>query len=234
MTPYQARLGVDVFTGAVIASVALALAGLTWRLAGEPGIGPAVAPVAPGAAATSDIGPLLALSPFGAPMATVAAAAGDGSLRLKGIFLAQPMEASVVLLATSDGKVASYTIGAPVGGGVIETIEAEQITLRTPSGLQVIGFNPPPAMAGAAPSADPGAVAAAAIGAAAAVAGMSTNVGTIGAVTPAGPPVNPAGPQPVTGAAAVRALIPRSAQGQVPPPAPSPSTSASGVANPRP
>lgn len=226
MTPRQARLGVDVFTGAIIASVAVALATLTWRLSGEPGIGPAAAPVSPGQAAASDIGPLIALAPFGTPIAATGVVANDGAIQLKGIFLASPIEASVVLLATADGQVASYTIGAPVGGGVIETIEAEQITLRTPTGVQVIGFNPQNAMAAAgAPNraADPGAVAAAAIGAAAAVAGLNSGVAPAGALPQASPPTNQVSRRPVSGAEAVRALIPQSAQGRTPPSQPAPS-----------
>lgn len=221
MTPRQARLTVDIFTGAVIASVAFALASLTWRLSGDPGIGPATAPVAPGQTAATDIRPLIALAPFGTPVATTGVVASDGAVLLKGIFLASPIEASVVLLATADGQVASYTLGAPVGGGVIETIEAEQITLRTPTGLQVIGFNPQNATAtagGPNRAADPGAVAAAAIGAAAAVAGLNTGTGPVSVAPPASPPANLERARPVSGAAAVRALIPQAAQGRTPPP----------------
>lgn len=216
------------FTGAVIASVAVALASLTWRFSGEPGIGPAAAPVSSGQVAASDIGPLIALAPFGTPIAATGVAVSDGTIRLKGIFLASPIEASVVLLATADGKVASYTIGAPVGGGVIETIEAEQITLRTPTGVQVVGFNPQNAMAeagGPNRAADPGGVAAAAIDAAAAVAGLTNGGGPAGALPQAIRPTNPESPRPVSGAEAVRALIPQSAQGRTPPTQPTPSAS---------
>lgn len=224
MTPRQARLAIDIFTGAVIASVAVALATLTWRLTGETGIAPAAAPVPSGQAAAIDIRPLIALAPFGTPVVTTGVAASDGTIRLKGIFLANPLEASVVLLATADGQVASYTIGAPVAGGVIETIEAEQITLRTPTGVQVIGFNPQNATTAVGEpnrAADPGAVAAAAIGAAAAVAGLNNGGGSADALPQASPPANQERPRPVSGAEAIRALIPQSAQGRTPQPSPS-------------
>lgn len=227
MTPRQARLAVDIFTGAVIASVAIALATLTWRLTGESGIGPAAAPVGSGEAVATDIRPLIALAPFGTPIATTGVVADNGAIRLKGIFLASPIEASVVLLATADGKVASYTIGAPVGGGVIERIEAEQITLRTPTGMQVVGFNPQNTMTAASRpngAVDPGAVAAAAIGAAAAVAEQNGGSGLAGATPQAARPANQTSPRPISGAEAVRAMIPQSVQGRAPPPQPSPST----------
>lgn len=195
MTPRQARLGADVFTGAVIVSVALALAGLTWRLQGEPGIGPSAAPVAPGRGPAGDIRPLIALAPFGNPVAVADAGTGNGAVILKGIFLAQPVESSVVLIAGADGKVASYGIGSAIGGGVIETVEAEQITLRMPSGVQVIGFNP------------------------VAAAGTATSI--TGSAPAAPGRLNPPAPQPVIGAEAVRALIPNSVQGISPPPPPS-------------
>jgi general secretion pathway protein C len=203
MTPRQAKLGVDVFTGAVIVSVAFALAGLTWRLQGEPGIGPSAAPVVPGRAATSDIGPLIALAPFGVPVAVANADGNSGGVILKGIFLARPADSSIVLIATADGKVSSYGVGSAVGGGVIESIEAEQISLRTPTGLQTIGFNP---VAGPAQPAN----------------GTTAPASGTAQASPS--------PQPVFGVDAVRALIPPSAQGRPAPPPPAPAPLSGGPA----
>lgn len=151
MTPRQARLGVDVFTGAVIVSVGLAMAGLTWRLAGYSGVGPAVAPVLSGSSSSIDIKPVIALAPFGSAV-TTPAQGGDGPIRLRAIFLAVPASASTVLIAGADGKVVSYGLGQSVGGGVIEAIQAEQILLRMPGGARTIGFNPE-GLAAAAPNA---------------------------------------------------------------------------------
>ena len=39
LTPRQARTALDILTGLVVISVAFALAGLTWRLAGHAGTG---------------------------------------------------------------------------------------------------------------------------------------------------------------------------------------------------
>ncbi len=140
MNMRQVRLGIDLFTGLVVASVGVALAGLTWRLTGT-GAPPVAAATAVSSGDPVDIGGLLALAPFG----TVAAAsdtASDGSLHLKGILLAVPASSSSALIAGADGKVASYAIGAALGGGVVEAIEADQVIVRTPHGLQAIGFTP--------------------------------------------------------------------------------------------
>ncbi len=204
MTPRQARLSVDIFTGAVVASVALALANFTWRLTGDPGIGPAAAPVVARGGRAVDIAPLVAMAPFGTAVLVTGSATSEGAVRLKAIFLARPMEASVVLLATADGKVANYGIGSVVGGGVIESIAAEQITLRMPDGLQTIGFNPEsngaPVTGAQAPS------------------GASALQPVFNQTAPAAPP--PA----ANGVDGIRALIPPSTQGLTPsraaPPAP--------------
>ncbi|MEO6092052.1 MAG: signaling protein [Novosphingobium sp.] len=190
MTPRQARLGVDIFTGAVIASVALALASLTWRLAGYSGVAPAVAPALIGGGQQADIRPVLALAPFGSAV-SAATPGSDGAVRLRAIFLAIPVEASTVLLAGAgaDGKVTQYGLGQAVGGGVIEAIQAEQIVLRTPSGPRTIGFGPD----GGTPVAPtPGSVAN--VPAPSAATGVSTA-------------------QPPSGIAEVRALIPAQMQG---------------------
>lgn len=201
MTPARIRLGVDLFAGAVVVSVALALAALTWRIQGYPGIGPAAAPVAPGPGSDTDIRPLIALAPFGTAVASTGEG-GDGSIKLRAIFMAVPAEASVVLVAGAEGKVASYGVGQALGGGVIEAIQADQIVLRVASGQRVIGFNPTVGATGAA------------------AAGSGANPTTAAASFTAVPP------PPPTGAAAIRAMIPPSVQGLPPPAAIAPSATA--------
>ena len=61
MNGRQVRFGIDIFTGLVVASVGVALAGLTWHLAGYSGA-PLVAAAVTGATGEPvDIGGLLAL-----------------------------------------------------------------------------------------------------------------------------------------------------------------------------
>ena len=147
MNMRQVRWGIDLFTGLVVASVGVALAGLTWRLTGT-GAPPVAVATAVSSGDPVDIGGLLALAPFGTIEAT-RDTASDGSLHLKGVLLAVPASASSALIAGADGKVASYAIGAALGGGVIETIAADHVILRTSHGLQSVGFIP----AASAPSA---------------------------------------------------------------------------------
>ncbi|WP_428332300.1 type II secretion system protein N [Novosphingobium sp.] len=136
----QVRWGVDLFMAAVVVSVALALAGLTWRLAGYTGEMPVAVPVvAHTGGEPADVGGIVALAPFGTAMAA-SQASGSGTIKLKGILLAYPASASTALIAGSDGKVDSYGIGAAINGGVIDAIEADQVIIRMPGGLQTLGF----------------------------------------------------------------------------------------------
>jgi general secretion pathway protein C len=153
MTPRQATLGVDIFTGLVIASVAVSLAGLSWRLMGATGA-PAQSPAPPRmaqAAPDSGIAPILAAAPFGrAAMAGAAPATGLG-IELKGVILAEPRAASSVLIANAGGSARSYRIGdALPGGAVIENIEANNVLLRVNGRAAVLGFQRTPQMAAAA------------------------------------------------------------------------------------
>lgn len=141
MTPKQARLGVDVFTGLVVASVALALASLSWRLMGYASNEPVVSPVAPGLSGSGNIAPLIALSPFGTASG-LATEGGDGALTLRAIFAAFPASESVALIAGPDGQVIPVSIGDATPGGIVEAIEPEKVTLRTSTGLRILGFNP--------------------------------------------------------------------------------------------
>ncbi len=146
MTPRQARIGVDLFTVAMIASVALALATLTWRLQGYAGDDPVAAPVAPGPSIATDIVPVLALSPFGTASGGATQVAG-GALILRAIFAAVDPALSVVLIAGADGQVVAFGVGESTPGGIIETIEPERVMLRTGNGLRVLSFDPEPSAA---------------------------------------------------------------------------------------
>lgn len=202
MTPRTAQRAVDAFTLVVVASVGLALAGLTWRLTGNAGGSPVAVPVARGGGEAADLRPLLALQPFGKVLAA-GEGSGGGAVILRAIMLANPVESSVVLIAGADGKVTAYSMGQAVGDGVIEAIQAEQIVLRTATGQRVISFTAQPAVASAPASAPASAL---------------TPAAGQAAPTAAPPPQ-----APLTGAAAIRALIPESARGTRPvgpPPAP--------------
>ncbi|TAK16418.1 MAG: signaling protein [Rhizorhabdus sp.] len=138
MTPRQASRAADIFTGLVVASVAVALAGLTWRLVGaRPADAPPPAagqPAAPAPAA--DISPALALSPFGRPDAS-SAQPTSLALALRGVVLAYPRSASSALIAPAGGQPISYAVGQVVpGGATIEEIAFDRVLLRVNGRLE--------------------------------------------------------------------------------------------------
>lgn len=142
MKPRDARLAIDIYTGAVVVSVAMALAGLTWRLLGDPGVSPIGAPVVTSAGVGDDIRPIIALAPFGMAVAAPPAGPASSALQLRGVLMTTPPEASVALIETEGGTTGSYSVGTAVGGGVIEAIRADEVTIRTAGGLQILSLSP--------------------------------------------------------------------------------------------
>src|SRR3569833_801405 len=116
MTPRQARIGVDLFTAAVVASVGVALAGLTWRLLGDAGSRYGATPVAAQPARPVDLGPIIAAAPFGTGGAVSGAPVTDRSLVLRGIVLATPRSASTALIQFGDSPPTAFAIGQAAGG----------------------------------------------------------------------------------------------------------------------
>lgn len=127
MTERQVRLAVDLFTGAVVVSVAAALAGLTWRLTGDPGTSLGAAPVTVPAPEV-DLAPVIASAPFGSPVAQAPTA--SGSLQLRGILFAHPESASTALIAINGGPAKGYRTGEPVGRAVIDLVAIDHVVLR--------------------------------------------------------------------------------------------------------
>ncbi|WP_076071563.1 type II secretion system protein N [Sphingomonas montana] len=155
----RAAIGVDLFTCAVIVSVAVALAGLTWRLSGESGLpAPAVAFVPPAPPPPIDVAAIVAASPFGSS-APLAATAVAGNLTLRAIMFARPASASTALVSAGDAPSTLLHIGDPApGGAIVDSIAVDHVLLRGPAGLQTLGFpkpGAPPAPAGTAPAAQP-------------------------------------------------------------------------------
>lgn len=138
MTPRQAEMGVHLFTGAVVISVAVALAGLTWRLTGDPGTSIMAAP-AVSKKPTVNLVPIVGLAPFGVPAGSAATGAGD-TLQLRAVFLATPAEASTALIAIDGGVVKAFRIGESVNGATLEKVTRDNVTLLTVNGLQSLAF----------------------------------------------------------------------------------------------
>ncbi|GAA0735021.1 hypothetical protein GCM10009106_19610 [Sphingomonas japonica] len=132
LTPRQASRGLDILTGAVVVSIAFALAGLTWRIAGHAGSGAVLVP--PGSlrpvAARPDLAPALALAPFGKAALSEAAQPTGLALVLQGIILANPATLSVAYIAQDGEAPVAYAVGAQVAGATIETIQRDRVLIN--------------------------------------------------------------------------------------------------------
>jgi general secretion pathway protein C len=160
MSPRQARIGVDLFTALVIASVCVSLAGLTWRMLGDPGTRLGASPVAARPSAPVDIAPLIALAPFGAaPAAVGGSAVPVEGMTLRGILFAQPRSASSALISLGDTSPVAFGVGQPVGNATIDTIEIDHVVLLSGGSRTILAFPRPqggaPAPAAPAGSASP-------------------------------------------------------------------------------
>ncbi|WP_052134473.1 type II secretion system protein N [Sphingomonas sp. 37zxx] len=171
MTPRQSKLAIDLFTGAVVASVAWALAGLTWRIAGHAGQGAITVPSGTRPVSTApDIAPALALAPFGKAAQVSAAQATGLQITLKGVVFALPASFSVAYIATADEAAKPFRIGDSVGGATIEAIQRDRVLLNNAGRTEFLAFPDPaagplpppgtPAAPGTAPTATPPAPAA--------------------------------------------------------------------------
>jgi general secretion pathway protein C len=195
LTPRQARLGANLFTAAVIASVGVALAGTTWRLLGDPGQRLGAAPVAARPAPPPDIATLVGLSPFGTAAPTASGAA-DTNVVLRGILLAEPRSASSALISVGGATPAPFYVGGQVAGGTIDSIAADHVVIAVGAERRLLAFPdrsgtapatsaataapapaiapPPPPQIGPAPTANPQTLLAG-LGATAAIDGFHVN-----------------------------------------------------------
>jgi len=167
MTPRQGRLGANLFTAAIVASVGIALAGMTWRLLGDPGTRLGATPVAARAAPLPDIATLISLSPFGT--AAPVAGAADANVMLRGVLLAQPRAASSALISVGGAAPIAFYVGSQIAGGTIDEIAADHVVIATGGNRRILSFpdrggtapatssatNTAPAIAAPAPPATP-------------------------------------------------------------------------------
>lgn len=155
MTPYRVRLALNALTVLLVLSIAFALAGLTWRLAGYAGTGAVMAGPDSRPAAVPDMAPAIALAPFGK-----GAVALDGAnptslqVTLKGIVFARPETLSVAWIAQGTEAAKPYRIGEAVAGAPVEAIQVSRVLVRNAGRLEFIAF-PDPAGGAAAPGAPP-------------------------------------------------------------------------------
>jgi general secretion pathway protein C len=143
-TPRQARTALDILTGLVVISVAFALAGLTWRLAGHAGTGAITVPSGrSGPAVAPDIAPALALAPFGKAVAADAGQATTLPLELKGVIAATPAELSTAFIAANGQAPQPFHVGEIVGGATIQSILRDRVVLAVNGRSEYLAFPDP-------------------------------------------------------------------------------------------
>lgn len=144
LTPRQARTLLDILTGAVVVSVAFALAGLTWRIAGHAGTGAITVPSGrSGPAVPPDIAAALALAPFGKVSATEAAQATTLPLELKGVVAAIPASLSTAFIAVSGQPAKPFHVGEAVNGASIQAILRDRVILSSGGRSEFLAFPDP-------------------------------------------------------------------------------------------
>lgn len=144
LSPRQARIGLNLFTGAVVVSVAVALAGLTWRIAGHAGTGAITVPSGnSGPAVAPDIGAAVALAPFGKPSVSEAGQATSLPFELKGVIAASPAELSTAFISVSGQPAKAYKVGDNVNGATIQSILRDRVILANGGRNEFLAFPDP-------------------------------------------------------------------------------------------
>lgn len=144
LSPRQTRTALDIATAAVVVSVAIALAGLTWRIAGHASTGAVTVPSgARSLAAPADVTAALAFAPFGKGAITDASQATALPLKLRGVFAASPADLSVAYIEVGGEPAKAFRIGEAPGGGTIEGILRDRVLLRVNGRIEYLAFPDP-------------------------------------------------------------------------------------------
>ena len=182
MTSRKAVIAARIFTGCVVASVALSLGQLTWHLLARASTSPSKQPAQRPVPSPADISAMLALAPFGRPDPS-SAQPTSLALILRGIVLANAQSDSLALIAPAGGRPVSYRIGQSVpGGATLEAITLGTVLLRVNGRLERLDL-PRLSAAGEATAASP-------------IAAAPANAPPAGSPPPAAS-LAPAGPSPV-------------------------------------
>lgn len=144
LTPRQMRTALDLLTGAMVVSVAVALAGLTWRIAGHAGTGAITVPSGrSGPAVAPDMAPALALAPFGKAVVVDAPQPTTLPLELKGIVAAVPAEFSTAFIAVSGAPAEAFRVGQQVNGALLAAIQRDRVVLDNGGRREFLAFPDP-------------------------------------------------------------------------------------------
>ncbi|MGW8190075.1 type II secretion system protein N [Sphingomonas hankookensis] len=152
---------VDWLAAAAIVSVAFALAGLVWRIAGHADTGAITVPSeARARAVTVDSGPAVAWSPFGSPTAADATSPTGIQAILKGVVFARPAELSTSFVSLGNEPAKPYKVGDALAGAQVTEIRRDRIILNNGGRLEYLAFPDPFGQAtptpGTAPAPAPG------------------------------------------------------------------------------
>lgn len=150
LTPRQQRIALDLVTGAMIVSVAFALAGLTWRLAGHAGQGAITVPSGSRPVPPPDLSPALGWQPFGQAAQTEQAQPTTLAFVLKGVVFALPQSFAVAYVSEAGGTPRAVRVGEALGGATIESIQRDRILLNNGGRIEYLAL-PDPAAAPPAP-----------------------------------------------------------------------------------
>lgn len=135
---------VDWLAAAAIVSVAVALAGLVWRLAGHANTGAITVPSeARARAVTVDSGPAVAWSPFGSPTAADATSPTGIQAVLKGVVFARPAELSISFVSIGNEAAKPYKVGDALAGAQVTEIRRDRIILNNGGRLEYLAFPDP-------------------------------------------------------------------------------------------
>lgn len=150
LTPRQKRRTLDAAIALAIVSVAFALAGLVWRMAGHAGTGAVTVPseghIRPSTPA--DLAPLLGWAPFGQAAVGEATARTGIQAELKGLIFAIPAERAIAFVATGSEPAKSYHVGDTLAGLRIEGIQRDRVLLNNGGRIEYLGFPDSKALTG--------------------------------------------------------------------------------------
>lgn len=144
LTPRQTRTALDLLAGAMVVSVAIALAGLTWRIAGHAGTGSITVPSGrSGPAVAPDMAPAIALAPFGKAMVVDAPQPTSLPLELKGIVAAVPADLSTAFIAVSGAPATGFRVGQQIEGATIAAIQRDRVLFDNGGRREFLAFPDP-------------------------------------------------------------------------------------------
>jgi general secretion pathway protein C len=155
LSPRQQRIALDIVTGAMVVSVAWALAGLTWRIAGHAGQGAITVPSGARPVPPPDLSPAIAWAPFGQAAQTQQAQASSLPFVLKGVVFALPQSFAVAYVSEAGGTPRAVRVGEALGGATIESIQRDRIIVANGGRLEFLAMPDPAAPPAGAPGATP-------------------------------------------------------------------------------